>query len=619
MTAVVVGFEGAWPASVGVAWGVAAIQQLTEDGHPRVMNSVTGQRIPLSEFKILRKAGALSRTARLRLDGHDGPTMVVAVRRTYVAKDLFLNDATCRARGATKEAYFRAYAYPSEFDAYAQRVAEDAVAEFLRDAEVRDEAAGVLRTVSVLRPGDPFVHVARRYHSLATRKQAVDLTAELALEDVNKLRTYTQLSQTLEGRGRPYEIRYHGGFAHGGGMDVDRSATQFSALKKMHRSLEPVVRRRFGFLESDTAAPAPRVREMRPGSAIISFDAFVKGEPPISTLYRYFELEMINDAVRGKLHSDLSSDPDFVDGLQTLLAPTEDTQVQVRSVGTANDDAWEDVEYDRIERQNMSADSEMLCFAVVQGVVSDARRIELKLSPRLRHIVSTTDNGSGELPLGAGSVAAFRENLFEPAVVRLVRFSNAAGRERFYVRELQMLRSQAHTASFDMIPSALIPGAFVRIDRTTAKRTPEGSIVLGQSVVGTGANSASHDLVADWLRRFAGWSVTQELAASPDSPDDWIRPLRPRETAVGRVLDVLEGRREVDFEELLRDLQEEYGTRVRRSNTRRVLVDNSRFVRLEDLDDRTVVELTDDGRAAARIRRSFRTASGSSPGAIRRP
>lgn len=609
MRTVVVGLEGAWPAEAAVAWGAAAIARTdAEGGVSAVRNGITGHAIRQADFAQLLNDGAITETPKIAIDDNVGQVVVFAVRRAFQGQSFFLNDVSALARRGTKEFWYRVYEYPQQFERFVGRVVNDVTGSILREP-ARSDADAIMRALAIMAPQDPLVHATRRLVAPEESKRRVDRTARATLDTQQRRKDYEQLIRVLEGESYRYELKYTGGIAEGGGMDLDRTVTQLSALERLHKAFRPILVKKHAIFESQEDVPAPRLYELRAASAGLHFEVNIKGEAPLARLARFFELRMLEDAVSGQIEEELSSDVSFMEDMQTLLHPSDDTLVEQKRPDA---EEYQEIEFAPITREKMEPADRFVCFCFLQGIISEARNVELKVAPKLRYTVSTRNNGFGGPPEGVSTIARGREFLFEATVASLTRFTTPSRtREKIYAEGLHVLASEG-PAEFSWIPSFLAPGAFLRVGSHRAHRDRHGVLLLDGSPVMQGLLDPRHERIAGWLELFARWCVGVELESSPRT-EDWIVPVRPRDaSALARVLDVLQ---DLDgsapFDRLVTGLQERYGSRVRPNNTRRAIAANSRFVRLldDEGDDETRVEarveLTADGVRAARVYRSY--------------
>lgn len=598
----VVGMEGFWPEDSPIAWGAAAIAK--SDGAEvdiEIENSVTGRSIQQPEFMQLVRELAITPTPRISVPRSDA-LIVFSVRRSFASSSLFLNEEPAVARRATQAAWHRVYEYPEQFERFSRRVVDDIVRDIIRDIK-HEEAETLLRLSVVLRPTYPLAHALRTLIAPEEQKRRVRRTARASIPP-SEWEEYETLCRVLAGDSHRYELKYSGGIAKGGGMDLDQTVVQLSALERLHERFREDLVNDCTIFDSIADVPAPRLHELRAASAGLHFEVNVEGEDLLTRLARFLELKLLQQVVSGEIPEDMSSDPAFMEAVQTLLHPSDDTQVEERRPDATE---YRKVEFSTFEPEELLPTNSFNCFCFLQGIISEARRVELKVAPKTRYEVSTRNNGFDEPPSGIEALASGREFLFEPTVASLTRFATPSGsRERIYAAGFEVLAT-AGRAEFSWIPSFLAPGAFVRVGVHVVERDGEGILSFDGIPLLAGLLTPGLDRIAAWLRSFADWCTNIELESSPHT-DDWIVPARRREpTAFARILDVMSDtgpRSSVD--DIVIRLQAKFGSRVRRNNTRRTAASNSRFFQLVDSDDDgSFIELLPAGKKAVNVYASY--------------
>src|SRR5439155_8859345 len=76
-----------------------------------------------------------------------------------------------------------------------------------------------------------------------------------------------------------------------------------------------------------------RVYEMRAASANIGFGVTLPNRPLIERVARYFELQLLQEILRGQVPAELVADTKFQDELEKLISPGEDTRVLQSGLG----------------------------------------------------------------------------------------------------------------------------------------------------------------------------------------------------------------------------------------------------------------------------------------------
>jgi hypothetical protein len=594
----VVGFEGRWPDGSPLAWGAAA---LADDAG--LTNSASGHTSPPTSKTELVASGALSllpSEIEIRPDFETLPLVVLALRRGHEYFPILVPDTgrlggivgTKRGGGASYYVFRDRIA----FGQYATDIANRVVGNTLRESPAPEKARDLINAALVLVPTSPYLHALRAFFSSAdmARAEAISRAALVGEADVQRFdQLFAALTLTPSAESQ-YWIKYVDGIAEGGGLDADNAAEQFSAIAKIHRKIRPVLVEETPFFESVDDIPFPRVHELKAASASIGFGIALPDRPLLDRVARYFELQMLQDIVRGNLPRDLQADPDFQVALSGLLNPTPDTRVLQTPLGQMES---EPVAFQPpFEAKSARPDAHFRLFGAVEGITKEVRRAELKFSPAVRESVSTADDGEGRAPEGNDLFQRQNDFLFRAAIFGVSRYVDQNRRYRFYLKSCQML-SAGDTATIDAVPSSVVIGAFLLLPSPIAvSATSGGSVTIAGSPIGS-TQRPNVTTMGRLLLDFESWARDIEIAVAEKGQGKWVRPIHPRRpSALLRLMIALGARGgSAVVSDVIADVNQIFDTSVRRNNTFREINRNPDLLATDEEDDETI-RLTPRGR-----------------------
>jgi hypothetical protein len=603
----VIGFEGLWPDDAIVAWGAAAVQ--TTD---RLKNSLSGLDMPwLHSSSVQSENISFVEMPTIDLDDDyvDSPLVVLAVRKREETFRFFLPDTgrlQCLGSRYNKDGRFYVFENRVAFDTYAADASLGVVAHILRENSIStQQASTLLRQCLILSPANPFVHAVRVYFSGDSRVRTA-LLARACLRTNAEKKTFDEMLEALgdeTSNGSRCWLKYEDGIARGGGLDAVDAAKQFTALAALDKRLRPLLLDRLPFFDAESEIPSIRIYEMRPGSANIGFEVSLPDRPLIERVARYFELQLLQEILRGAVPPELSDDPKFQDDLDKLVNPGDETRVL--QIGFGRDDA-EPVVFQPFSSEEAKPEKRFVVFGIIQGVVGEVKRAELKLFPGIRELVSITDTGFDGVPVGSHVFQNRNDFLFRPASFDVHRFIDANSRYRLFLQRIDVLEREDH-AKVTAFPSSVVRGAFVLPHQPIDVAWHSGGVVVS-GVLLTDYPSANHSSSDRLVEALSVWAKDKELELASTGQTTWIRaPRSPRPTALMRLLvslDALNGRNTLS--NLINEANRRFGTVLRRNNSLREINRSREYMAIGDDDD--VVQLTNQGKLLVSI---FKAAGGS--------
>jgi hypothetical protein len=599
----VVGFEGSWPTSALIAWGAAAVED-----DVALTNTSTGHSTsPLSKADLVT-SGALTLlpdAIELRPEHESLALIVLALRKDNDQFQLLVPD-TGRLGGVagtkrSKTVNFYVFRDRTAFAQYASDIAERVTSSVLRSPRSDESTRALISSALILMPSSPYLHALRAYFAATDQGRAAAVSRS-ALFDETARRTFDQLLAALTLKptsASQYWLKYEDGIADGGGLDADDAAQQFGALAKIHKKILPILVDQTPFLESSDEIPSPRVHELQAASANIGFGIALPNRPLFERVARYFELQMIQDIVRGNVPLDLQDDGDFQDALSRLLNPSPDTRVLQTPLGQVEP---EPVAFQApFEAQNAQADARMVLFGTVEGITGEVRRAELKFFPQVRESVSTTDDGNGHSPEGHTVFYNRNDFLFRPAVFGVERFVDPNRRYRFFLQSCQILDA-GDSVEIDAIPSSVVTGAFLQPPSPVSVAVTSGGGVTIAGIDMCMRQSPSLSSVRCMLVEFEQWAKAYEISVAERGEARWVKPVQPRRpSALYRLLIALSAKGgSAVVTDVIVEINRRFDTMVRRNNTFREIGRNRELLGSDEEDD-DKIQLTPRGQLFVRI------------------
>ena len=597
----VYGFEGSWPKNAAATWGAAALLVADEV----VRNAYSGQTMALRELTAPDAPDVVTLLPEdVSIEDQYGASdvTVVALRRTshfYLFKTrLGTTQGLITRRPVSGNTFYYVFATREAFSQYSSRVSARVFGDFLRNETREPEAKrNILYDALALDPHSPYLHVLRTLASPNVDATRVLVAASLR-SDADR-ETYRQLLEACTADRLEYRLKYDGGIAKGRGLEVGRAQKQFAAIQTMDDRLIPYLRKTVPFLREQGTQTSPLRVTLEAGSAEIVFSAIVEGEPLFRRVARYIELTYLQDALRGDLPEDLSTDPSFTDALETIANPSPDTQLSHKPLGR---DQYEEVVVRRTVANKFREDGPISLLGTPQGASGEMRRIDIKLFPGLREVVSLDNDGEGGLPTGRDFFRQRNDFMFRPFVFRMWRQLDNRGKHVFWLQSAKLLETGT-TDMLDAVPSSVIPGAFFRTpSMQTAVHIGEVLTIDGDSVGEVGNPS-----LVTWevfLRRYADWCERYELDHGLQDNAVWIPPARRR--APPRLIRTLVALSELDgtasFERIRElDAKTYPRDRIARFALHNLFQEHSDLLQREDRDEDYQLTLTARGAQLVRV------------------
>lgn len=601
----VIGFEGIWPTESVVAWGAAALH----DGAV-IWNSFSRHTTKASTLQQLPPSESYTsiEPISIRDEYKNASVVVVGIRSVSTFAHHFKVD-TGKLGGflqykRSKGCLYYIFKDRSSFDGYVSEVISGLVFHLLKERIDHAVARELLTNALTLAPHSPHLHALRVIFSdFAVRPLQV---ARSCVRGERDIATFEAIVKACRPKPVDYWLKYQDGIAAGGGLDIDVAAKQFQALAAIDKKVKPYLVKRIPFLESEADVPSFRLRKFASRSADIAFGVDVEGEPLISRVARYMELQLFQDILRGNIPSELSSDPEFMSHVETLVHPTADTILLQRPLGDEEDEREDERVYfeDIFIEKDARPDTTLTLLGYTQGTAREVRAIEIKLFPGFREIVSLEKNGHGHPPLGTEIYRSRHDFLFRPAIFTLQKFVDTKGRSKFFLQSVHMVeRDERHLLS--AIPSTIVPGAFLLENDLEVHHADGGRIDVNDVELWPGHEQINVVTADKWMMRYAKWCKRRELERAEAFAATWVPPAKPKTpSAIMRVLIALDDHGGSHLiGDLIASLYETYGVAIRRNNTRREVRNNHELVTF-DTDDDERVSITPLGRLHVRIHKA---------------
>jgi hypothetical protein len=589
----VIGLEGIVPTTAVVAWGAAAIRN-----GEALQNSLSGAKISVAKLHQLDVTLFEARVA-LNEVTEDAPLIAVMVNRASILQRYFKADpgreGVVLGHGYSKNWWYYVFQNRSLFDVYAHTVADRVLKYLFKQTHLAAESTGdMLRWALVLTPSHPVLN-ALRVH-VANKPEIMEKFARASLRSVEAKEDFQHILDALRGGTSTWVLKYEGGIAEGGGLDVPDTAKTFNEVDVAQQHVIPYVRTKFPFLQKPRGA---RVAFFEAASATITFKPIVKDQTIGDMVARYLTMYWVQEMLRGN-KPPIAETKSLHEALDHLSAPDDNTTAtQVR----LEEDVPEKLApIARLEATRVEDMRVLRVLGIVNGL-SRGTKLEIALSPGNVAIVSTADNGQGDLPLGVDVIDARADFLRMPALATLIR-KTSGGSEHFDLQKLTLLRPGAE-GEVDSFPSTVVTRAYVHATEPLPVRAgPEVIDVLGFGQVAYPQRSRESEQA--WLSALKPLIEQFEMSRRP-LPSGWIPPaggFRPR--AVERLLIALfESGGRTPLKDLVAYVQTQFsGAVVRMNNTRREVKANAALLQF-DPRDASIVIWTEQGQRIAEILRAI--------------
>lgn len=598
----VVGYEGSLPDGAVASWQTAILAD--EQG---LINPVTRRRFSRERFDELVAEGHATATRAVDLPRHkpnDHPVVYIVAKSVTDAVQFRVNTSKYGpyVEGVhSSESYRWIFTKRSVFDSFRAEKQDDLVAHILADlADDPGAAAGLARAGLSLGRSHAALNALWVHFTPDERQALVRRLAEAGVTDsAERSRFQTILDALSADHG--YKLKYDGGIAEGGGLDVDAAADTLSNIREIHEHLAPEVAGQFGFLSANQI-PQMHLQELVAASASLNFSVRSKGSLR-DQVARYLELKLLEECIAGRIPDRLGDDAQFCEALARLLHPSEQTAVEHTRLGEL-----EPVRVVREVRVSLPqverTDSlRVLCFLI--GIFQDSERAEVMLASPFRRrsgrvTFSLKDRGDGQRPGGLELFDDSNDFLYRPFVVSMERQILDNGTERYTLLDATNLDQHPETV-FLALPSAVVPGAFltgreyrVHLRPSRELATPFWGVVL---------DNPKKSLPATYMANFMAAAATEELSRSDHQGSNWLAPARP---PVATVVDrCIVGLRQVGttcvIGDLLDAMHDRYGTVSTASNVVTVCKSEPNLIVTEGEGETAKVGLTPAGHAYAAV------------------
>ncbi len=521
----VVGYEGTLPEGAVASWQTAIL----DDGQS-LFNPVTHRRFSQARFDALVEEGHATpiRAVSLpRFRPHDQPVVYIVAKGAADCAQFRVNTSKYGpyVEGVhSSDSYRWVFAKRSIFDVFREEKQDGLVAHILADLDEDAPAAAALaRAGLALGRGHAalnavWVHfTAEDRRSLARRLADAGVTAPAA-----KLRFQTLLASLSADH--KYKIKFDGGIAEGGGLDIDAAADTLGTLRELHSSLAPEVACQFGFLAANQV-PQLHLQELLAASASLVFSVRSKGKLR-DQVARYLELSILEECIAGQLPQRLAEDSSFCESLDRLLHPSDQTTVEhtrlgaIDAVGVHRDVAIATAEVVRTDSLRV------FCFLI--GIYQNSERAEVMLASPFRRrsgrvTFSLRDRGDGERPEGLELFDESNDFLYRPFVVDMDRQILDNGTERYLLQDAVSLDQHPETV-FRALPSSVVPGAFLIGREYKVRLLPGRKLVM--PFWQFELEPPKKSLPTTDMAQFMAAAEVEELERASDERTSWLGPSR---------------------------------------------------------------------------------------------
>lgn len=598
----IIGVEGHFSADSPVTWGAAVI-----DEGDRIVNSFTRRSCLAGDLERLLGRGAITRlSGELGLpSGNDGRGVVVLViNKDHTLHHSFLPDLNRDSGILTKylsqngQSAF-VFSNKSRFLSYVKYTSNTIIGKCLLGSVAGESQDKLLSYSLIIDPRNPILLALRVVNAPNERRTRLEhLASSLLGNDENLVEPFQSMIAACTGSRDEltYRIKYEDGVAEGGGLDVDVAANQLRAIDQVAKKVRPLVLDKYPFL---AAAPdvKPRLGWLETGSASLNLCADVEGASLVERVYRYFELQELQDVLQDNIPDRLSRDHDFQKHVEKIIHPTDDTRTYYTLLGSSTQ---ESASFQPVPQEGGSYDVSLAMLGFIIGIRNTVKKVEIKLFPRESQRLSIVDNGSGETPAGANIFKERNDCLFRPAYYRVSRYSDV-DHERFCLSEISLLTRSSPHFKLNSFPSSVLPGAFV-INQNMRIRLEEGAIWIDEDCAFRlhGQYTLAH--VTEVIDSYAEWCRQREFSLADSKESRWLRPLKTKLSAAMKIVLALHKLRQEKSSlstiiEYLIDNFQHKGP-VRRNNTRKYARTLPRYISFNEDD---IFTLTPQGVIYARI------------------
>lgn len=561
----ILGFEGAWPDGVLVAWGAAILAD--ED---QIRNSLSGQFVLRDELDDYLVDGVVTRFPNpipLTNDGHG--VIVLAIRRD-TKHDRHFKPARDPDAGVihttwTKDLFIAIFTDLPAFRSYGETVGAATFATIARNEVPQGDIEPLLTAGLIVAPTNPYLLALKASRS-SGNDTAVALLRRRCKGDV-ALTVFDEVLASVTARSRRYEVKYTHGVASRGGLDVRVASRQLHALFVIQGELTEEIQEDVPFRIRHDEVPTIHLRELKAASATMSFDTAEADDETAMTRYlRFLQMKRLKRILDGELPKAAREDTAFLEALARFVKPDEDTVVEHQGFDAEH---FAVVEYRPAPAQAYVPSEIVHCLGFVEGIFDRLGKVEIGICPGQTLKMSTRSDGEGGQPRGTALFAARNDYLFRPVRVTMRRHLAPNGELKVWLHELTLLKPGEAT-TIDYLPSGFLDGTLVRL-AARISTTEEGDIVVNwlfrnpdhgpqPSKVVLRARHTEHG-AESWLADLAKHASAIELERADDAVLEWVRiGRRSRPAPYMRYLfEIAEVRGQVRLGALRQRLVDRYG------------------------------------------------------------
>ncbi len=565
----VIAIEGPIAEDAHVSWAAAAIVDSTGS----IRNSVTGPTTS-EDTENLESRGLLTRLEKpfpVPAEWKDAPLIIVVVSVGSPFYDVLRVD-TGRLGGvkAKKAQNYHYYLCRSRdaFALYAKEVIQGILGQCLAHHSFDTVSLEPVRIGLSLDPSHPYLNVLRAL--IQGGQEPRIRLAKANTRGARGQKAFDELHNALTSGDKRYELTYNQGVAAGGGFDIDAGWKILRHLKEVHPKLQKQIVEDFPFLHK---SPPPRLHEMRPGSAMLSFATDIEGRTLGERVGRYLELRLLERSLSGDVPGDLSRDFSFCTSLEGIIRPDSSTFLKHKSLES---ESSEPVSQDEVPIEEVKR-SQLVLLGIQTGIIKDTARAEIRLFPGPRGVVlvSTQQDFEGKIPRGAELLTS-KESLFRVFVYKLTRVTDNRGRERFYMEEARPLEKSPQR--IDALPSSVVQGAFCVVQPIEISTAGNELRIDKHKLSRPSAENQKASM--NWLQKYA--NICYEIELDQRRQQRWLPPARSlRPGSLDRVLvslDALGGK--IDVSRLVEEISRRFDLQVRVNNTRREVILHPKLLQL---------------------------------------
>jgi len=594
----VVGFEGELSQGFHATWGTAALKV----GN-RLLNPTSGLQAPWADASRLANDGQLhlfSREITIADREATNPLVVVAVNPTSRFRDFLVLEKGRHGGVITivrlPEVTALVVRNTDALRLYSRDVAHGIISRVLSapDSAADPNSAEIVRAGLALDPNHPYLNALRAH--LSNRGETARRLARACVRGDRGFAAFDEFYNALTSGKKNYELRYEGGVAEGGGLDVDHARTILKGVVSAVKSLAAEIRHDFPFLPKSAA---PRLVALVPGSARLQFASNIENHSMGDRVARYLELRSLERALQGDAPEAISDSPGFDTAITAIVRPSLTIETKL------SQKPFEDSEPMLVTLEEPTAGTEvtdeLFCIlGVFTGALSDSGKVELRVFPgsRGRLLLSTNDDGEGQTPAGLEFLAGKQMPLHRLVIADLLRRTDRQGRERFFIRGLRVVQEN-HDDSINAVPSCIVRGAYLAAGHIDVRLSASGQVEIGSDTVDGFANSQPS--AYSWLIRYRDMVRNFELSYPSPAWYPAVRP--PRPSTLERTLISLAGLGgKADANELAEEVSRRFETISRVNNTRREAIRHPDLLEYAD-EARKVVALSSLGQRYAEVYR----------------